>query len=85
MHDPGPHDHRLLARLLEAGTLVLDEADTLRFANAAACSLLGADDEEQLRGAWVPLAAQLGISKWPRQLRDGETFHGRADVATARC
>jgi len=84
MHDPGPHDHRLLARLLEAGTLVLDEADTLRFANAAACSLLGADDEEQLRGAWVPLAAQLGISKWPRQLRDGETFHGRADVATAR-
>ncbi|HET9670288.1 MAG TPA: hypothetical protein VFQ93_11820 [Casimicrobiaceae bacterium] len=84
MHDSGPHDHRLLARLLEAGTLVLDEADTLRFASHAACSLLGADNEEQLRRAWAPLSAQLGIPNWPRRLGDGEAFHGRADVVTAR-
>jgi signal transduction histidine kinase len=84
MPDSGPHDHRLLARLLEAGTLVLDEADMLRFASATACSLLGADDEAQLRRAWAPLAAQLGIPNWPRRLRDGEAFHGRADVVTAR-
>jgi signal transduction histidine kinase len=84
MHDSGPHDHRLLARLLQPGTHVHADAHPLRLARAAACSLLGTDDEEQVRSAWTPLAAQLGIPNWPRRLRDGEAFHGRADIVTAR-
>ena len=84
LHDSDPGDHRLLARLLEAGTVVLDERDAPRFASAGACALFGADDEDRLRDAWPALIAQLGVAQWPRRLGDGEAFHGRADIDTAR-
>jgi signal transduction histidine kinase len=84
LHDSGPADHRLLGRLLDAGTLVLDARDAPRFASATACALFGADDEAVLRGTWPSLAAQLRVADWPRELGEGEAFHGRADIATAR-
>lgn len=82
LQDSGLPDSRLLARLLQAGTLVIDERDTLRFASAGACALFGAEDEMALRGAWSGIAAQLRLSQWPRALADGDAYHGRADVQT---
>jgi signal transduction histidine kinase len=84
LQDSGPGEHRLLARLLGAGTLVLDERDVPCFASAAACALFGADDEGELRDTWSSLAVQLRAGDWPRALRDGEAFHARADIVTAR-
>jgi hypothetical protein len=84
LHDSGLPDHRLLARLVEAGTLVLDEHDGLRFASAGACDLLGASHEAELRAAWPALAAQLRVAQWPRRMVDGSAWHGRADVVTPR-
>lgn len=82
LQDSGLPDSRLLARLLQAGTLLLDERDDLRFASAGARDLFGAADEAQLRGRWNDLRAQLRISQWPRILPDGDAYYGRADVTT---
>jgi hypothetical protein len=82
LQDSGLHDSRLLARLLQAGTLVLDERDDLRFASAGACELLGVAGEAALRAHWSDLRAQLEVARWPRALADGHAYHGRADLAT---
>lgn len=82
LQESGLPDSRLLARLLQAGTLVLDEHDTLTFASAGACDLLGVDDEAALRAHWSELRAQLRVDRWPRTLPDGDAYHGRADVLT---
>ena len=84
MHDSDPAEYRLLARLLETGTLLLDEHAALRFASAGACALFGADDEADLRRAWPTLAPQLQVAAWPRAPADGNAFVGHADVVTAR-
>lgn len=83
LQDSGLPDSRLLARLLQAGTLVLDEGDDLRFASSGACELLGVADEAALRRGWSDVAAQLRIDQWPRALPNGNAYHGRADVSTA--
>jgi signal transduction histidine kinase len=82
LQESGLPDSRLLARLLQAGTLVLDQHDTLTFASAGACDLLGVDDEAALREHWSQLRAQLRVDRWPRTLPDGDAYHGRADVLT---
>ncbi len=84
LQDSGLPDNRLLARLVEAGTLVLDERDTLHFASPGACELFGAKDEAALKLAWAGLAAQLRIAQWPRARDDAHSHYGRADVHTAR-
>jgi hypothetical protein len=83
LQDPGLPDNRLLARLFEAGTLVLDERDAVHFASAGACELFGAEDEAALRLAWRDLASQLRIGEWPRTRDDAHSFCGRAEVDTA--
>jgi hypothetical protein len=83
MQDSGLSDTRLLARLLQAGTLVLDESDNVRFASAGACQLFGVADEARLRDAWSDLATQLCIGQWPRDLANESAWHGRADLQTA--
>ena len=82
LHDSGPPDSWLLARLLQAGTLVLDERDGLRFASAGACELLGVAGEPELRACWSDIGAQLRVAQWPRAVADGDAYHGRADLAT---
>lgn len=79
-HDSGLPDSRLLARLLNAGIIVLGEQDELRFASAGACDLFGAASESELRAAWRDIALQLHVSEWPRNLPDASAHHGRADV-----
>ena len=83
LQDSGPADSRLLTRLLQAGTLLIDEEDCLRFASAGACELMGVPDFDALRERWHDLAAQLRIDRWPRTLPDMQVFHGRADLATS--
>ncbi len=83
LQDSGPADSRLLTRLLQAGTLLIDDEDRLRFASAGACELMGVADFDALRDRWHDLAAQLRIDRWPRTLPDTQTFHGRADLATS--
>lgn len=83
LHDSGLTDSRLLARLLQAGTLVLDEHDNVRFASAGACELLGVADETALRDCWSDLRSRLRIADWPRKLTDAGAYHGRADLQTA--
>jgi signal transduction histidine kinase len=88
LQDSGPPDSRLLARLLQAGILVLGERDELRFASTAACDAFGVASEAELRAAWDDIAAQLAVADWPRDLQDGVAYHGRADVrmsAGVRC
>ncbi|HXR57221.1 MAG TPA: hypothetical protein VN858_10480 [Casimicrobiaceae bacterium] len=82
LQDSGPADSRLLAGLLQAGTLLIDEEDRLRFASTGACELMGVRDFAALREHWHGLAAQLRIDRWPRALLDLQMFHGRADLAT---
>ena len=83
LQDSGPADSRLLTRLLQAGTLLIDEEDQLRFASAGACELMGAPDFDALRARWHDIAAQLRIDCWPRTLPETQVFHGRADLATS--
>ena len=82
LQDSGLPDSRLLARLLQAGTLVLDDRDNPCFASAGACELLGVADEPQLRERWSDIGAQLHLAQWPRVLPDGDAYHGRADLST---
>lgn len=82
MQDSGLPDSRLLARLLQAGTLVLDARDDLCFASPGARELFGASDDAQLRGHWAGLRTQLRVSQWPRTLPGGDAYQGRADVST---
>ena len=82
LQDSGLPDSRLLARLLQAGTLVLDENDALTFASAGACQLFGVDDEAALRDRWSDLREQLRVERWPHTLPDGDAYHGRADLLT---
>lgn len=82
LQDSGPPDSRLLARLLQAGTFVLDENDSPTFASAGACELMGVGNFDALREHWNDLGAQLYIAQWPRALPDGAAFHGRADLST---
>ena len=82
LHDSGLSDSRLLAGLLNTGTLLLDADDNLRFASASACELLGAPDEALLQRGWPELGAQLHVDRWPRALADGSAFQGCADVMT---
>jgi signal transduction histidine kinase len=77
-----PGESRLFAKLLQAGTLVLDDGDGLRFASAGASELFGVADEAALREHWSDVCAQLRIGQWPRALSDGDAYYGRADVTT---
>ncbi|MGE5170162.1 MAG: hypothetical protein ACM3JC_07290 [Rudaea sp.] len=62
LQDPRLPDSRFFARFLQPGVLVVDARDELHFASAAACELLGVDDEGALRGRFGDLAPQLGLS-----------------------
>jgi signal transduction histidine kinase len=83
LQDSSLSDSRLLARLLQAGTLVLDARDDVRFASAGACELLGVADEAALRDCWSEMRTQLRVAQWPRRLPDGRAYQGRADLRTA--
>lgn len=82
LQDSGLTDSRLLARLVQAGTLVVDEHDALRFASPGACELFGVDGEATLRRHWRDVGEQLRVRCWPRQPVDGNAHFGRADVTT---
>jgi len=81
VQDSGLPDNRLLERLLQGGTLVLDAGDRLCFASAGACELFGAASEAALRDAWDDIGSQLRVTEWPRNA-GGAAYHGRADVRT---
>jgi signal transduction histidine kinase len=82
LQDSGLPDSRLLARLLQAGLLVLDERDRLHFASAGACELFGAASEVELRAAWGDVGSQLHVDDWPRNVPESAAYHGCADVRT---
>jgi len=82
LQDSGLTDSRLLARLVQAGTLVLDEQDALRFASHGACELFGVDGEATLRHRWRDTGEELRVRCWPRSLIDGHAHFGKADVTT---
>jgi hypothetical protein len=84
LQDSGLHGARLLARLVQAGTLVLDGTDDPTFASAGACELFDVRDLDALRTCWADLRAQLRVAEWPHPLADGNVFCGRADLATPR-
>jgi signal transduction histidine kinase len=80
MQDSGLPDSRLLARLLQAGVLVLDEDANLHYASPGACELLGAASDTELRAGWGDIGAQLRAGEWPQRLPDGASYYGRADL-----
>lgn len=82
LQDSGLTDSRLLARLVQAGMLVLDGQDALRFASAGACELFGVDGEAMLRSRWRDVGEQLRVRCWPRNLVDGHAHFGKADITT---
>ncbi|HJU21420.1 MAG TPA: hypothetical protein VJ891_02830 [Casimicrobiaceae bacterium] len=82
LQDSGLADSRLLSRLVQAGTLVLDEQDALRFASRGACELFGVDGEATLRRHWRDVGDQLRLAYWPRGVVDGHAHFGKADVTT---
>lgn len=65
LQDSGLQLCALLARLLNLGVLLLDEAHRCCFASARACDLLGAPDEAALRNDWHVLRAQFDLSNLP--------------------
>ena len=83
LHDSHPPDLRLLSRLLQLGTLVLDEGGRPTFASAGACELFGAADVIALRKRWPALRTELRVAEWPRVTPGAAPYCGRADVTTA--
>ena len=84
LQDSRPQDGRLLARLVQAGTVLLDERDRPTFASDVACELFGVPDLAALRAQWTALADPLRIDAWPRAPAGADAFCGRADLATPR-
>src|SRR5881397_2398542 len=82
LQDSDLPDSRLLARLLQASVLVLDEDGSVLFASPGACELLGAAGEADLRERWTDIGMQLRVGDWPAELPDGAAYYARADVHT---
>ena len=82
LHDSGLTDSRLLARLLQASVLIVDNRGGIGFASPGACELLGTASEAELRARWDEIAPQLGMASWPARLPDGAAYHARADLVT---
>lgn len=82
LQDSGLQDVRLLARLLQLGTLVLDGNDRPAFANPGACALFGVRDLDALRKRWPSVREELRIAGWPAPVPEGAAYCGRADVTT---
>lgn len=84
LQDSGPRDGRLLATILQAGIVLLDEAQRCRFATDDACELLGAADVGTLRDDWESISTQLRLSDLSTLGARDPPLARRVDLRTAR-
>lgn len=82
LHDSGLQSSRLLARLLPAGVVVLDNAQQCCFASPRACELLGAPGSVSLAAAWPSIRPQLPLAELSARSDADGPLQRRVDLQT---